>query len=835
MKKIIYIILIILLPFYIYGQPCTNNVKTDPANAVNNEFTGLTNTFNWMNSSWPVTSSYYNNAGMTTIGSPFYYSSGTCTFLWTNKTPIPGALDYYPDDGWELIKRGMGLYYSGTQNGDILVPYLILYNKFSTTLRVFAAVGEEHSDHNGMRISIEFANPLNNSNGLLSNHADVINALDVKTKVVRVQSAVPYINDKQVFAMADFPMGYDPCACIFNSDLKVSIDLVSVASINLWGRILGTSTTISDITSKNTGNVKNNNFLSSISTDYYHDDIKSGVIIYKDIQELIDHNKDLEILAGTPDVNPNMTVYMSMLKAGLELGSTLSEGNPELALGLEAGSVVMDFFTEQSNKKEGSDNNNMPTVIKGEMAFTGQITEDFPMAIYPLQVPGSLGTHNPLSSLPDKWDLKERDYPTYNEILGLFTLIKTPPVTNYTQPGVVHSETGPNNTFTNFIHEGRFSVKLNEDIKYKVNPVVKDKPSKRTILGRYVLKLKLKTDRSNIIFDCENADIAYEIGKPDDDSVIFMSPLLPVECLKNWQPVIHWTAVDHIHADFRFFGGDVFLNDNIAPNISDMETYIRLAVDYEFEQLDRDGNNIRTTQILTFATKGQNWWAGGNEDRNGSGAGCFGCTIPPHNIMPKNLTLNTQTFTTNDEIYASGDITIQGNLTLASGVNWKTIVAGRHIFVNSTSTIGNGITLRLGYPSCGAKPLEVTDPELVSFCNYQGGGAYKAYQFNGLVGPDIDKSKRTRKTKANFINSFKVYPNPFNTFTNIDYNIASMQKVMITITDIYGANITTLVDSLQDEGHYQLKFDASSLASGVYFCTIRYGNAIRTEKLIIVK
>jgi hypothetical protein len=79
------------------------------------------------------------------------------------------------------------------------------------------------------------------------------------------------------------------------------------------------------------------------------------------------------------------------------------------------------------------------------------------------------------------------------------------------------------------------------------------------------------------------------------------------------------------------------------------------------------------------------------------------------------------------------------------------------------------------------------------------------------------------------------YPNPFNPVTTIKYSLPQDVKVVIKIYDILGREVRTLVNQVQQTGYYDVKFDGSSLASGVYFYRIEAGDFIVSKKMVLVK
>ncbi len=79
------------------------------------------------------------------------------------------------------------------------------------------------------------------------------------------------------------------------------------------------------------------------------------------------------------------------------------------------------------------------------------------------------------------------------------------------------------------------------------------------------------------------------------------------------------------------------------------------------------------------------------------------------------------------------------------------------------------------------------------------------------------------------------FPNPFNPVTTIKYALPKDVKVVIKIYDILGREIRTLVNEIRKAGYYDVKFDMSSYASGVYFYRIEADNFVQSKKMVLVK
>ncbi len=82
---------------------------------------------------------------------------------------------------------------------------------------------------------------------------------------------------------------------------------------------------------------------------------------------------------------------------------------------------------------------------------------------------------------------------------------------------------------------------------------------------------------------------------------------------------------------------------------------------------------------------------------------------------------------------------------------------------------------------------------------------------------------------------FQNYPNPFNPTTNIKFNLPKEAKVKLTIYDAIGKEITTLVDGQMSAGSHVVTFNATNLASGVYFYRIEAGSFRMTNKMLLMK
>ncbi len=79
------------------------------------------------------------------------------------------------------------------------------------------------------------------------------------------------------------------------------------------------------------------------------------------------------------------------------------------------------------------------------------------------------------------------------------------------------------------------------------------------------------------------------------------------------------------------------------------------------------------------------------------------------------------------------------------------------------------------------------------------------------------------------------YPNPFNPVTTIEFQLPNASEVEVSIYDVTGKRIETLVNERLDGGVYKVAWNASSMPSGVYFARMTAGEFSATHKVMLVK
>jgi hypothetical protein len=79
------------------------------------------------------------------------------------------------------------------------------------------------------------------------------------------------------------------------------------------------------------------------------------------------------------------------------------------------------------------------------------------------------------------------------------------------------------------------------------------------------------------------------------------------------------------------------------------------------------------------------------------------------------------------------------------------------------------------------------------------------------------------------------YPNPFNPVTNIIFSVPKTGLVKLTVFDASGRETAVLFNGELSAGTYNYDFDASQLASGIYFYKLESNDYSQTKKMVLVK
>jgi len=151
--------------------------------------------------------------------------------------------------------------------------------------------------------------------------------------------------------------------------------------------------------------------------------------------------------------------------------------------------------------------------------------------------------------------------------------------------------------------------------------------------------------------------------------------------------------------------------------------------------------------------------------------------------------------------------------TTNGGDNWIVLVNDSLVECNSVYFTDNNTGYAVGINGCIYKTTN-------------GGGTVGITQ----IGSEIPKE----------FNLYNNYPNPFNPVTKIKYSLPNPSKggaiaVRLIIYDVLGREIETLVNESQKPGAYEVSWDGSRYASGVYFYRLYTDDFAETKKMVLIK
>ena len=118
-----------------------------------------------------------------------------------------------------------------------------------------------------------------------------------------------------------------------------------------------------------------------------------------------------------------------------------------------------------------------------------------------------------------------------------------------------------------------------------------------------------------------------------------------------------------------------------------------------------------------------------------------------------------------------------------------------------------------------------------------------AYDLKIVAGQSDYVERMTEEILANIPSVFSLsqnYPNPFNPITKMNYNLPMRSKVNISIYNVLGQEIKTLVNEVQEYGYHSISWNGKDnfgrdMASGVYFTRMVSKGFTQTKKMLLVK
>ncbi len=123
----------------------------------------------------------------------------------------------------------------------------------------------------------------------------------------------------------------------------------------------------------------------------------------------------------------------------------------------------------------------------------------------------------------------------------------------------------------------------------------------------------------------------------------------------------------------------------------------------------------------------------------------------------------------------------------------------------------------------------IADTKVIHLPNSFGGKFKVTFE---LKQTDIAENQKTTPINYELAQN---YPNPFNPSTNIQFTIAESGNVNLTIYDMLGREIETLINGHIDAGNHSISFNAKNLSSGIYIYRLKTNNKVISKKMTLLK
>jgi len=118
---------------------------------------------------------------------------------------------------------------------------------------------------------------------------------------------------------------------------------------------------------------------------------------------------------------------------------------------------------------------------------------------------------------------------------------------------------------------------------------------------------------------------------------------------------------------------------------------------------------------------------------------------------------------------------------------------------------------------------------------YRSNVMYYAYPKVGIPLEPAGVSSATKTTIPKNFNLHQNYPNPFNPTTNIRFDMDKSSRVNLSVYDVTGKLVATLVNGKMNAGSHTITWNAQDMASGVYFAKLNSDNFTAIKKMVLVQ
>ena len=806
--------------------------------------------------------------------SPFVAASSSTTFPYLrNLLKEDLNPDNLPADGWELIRQDFGFANynnTGTNNGpDNLtstdeqplsqiedcnglptnqmcgrpsfqqnIGYIVLYNKYSATLRVLGLVTTSLAG-NFVYVRLEIPRQFGrngtgyptNANGLFAFYDSPYRHPDQETRVSTVGVYAKKLN--QNFFFADFQLAYDPCICLFNSQMDFSFLVGTQSSLAGVGVNAGDSPQSLDLI---TG------MWDKDGANSYQYDAQSNMFGFQSADAMaLQLDKLIDAVDGMdPNKKSKWKQEIMFLKTTLKIGSSLAKkSKPGLSTAFDIVGYLVDYGSFLGESK--------PKIKPTTMAISGTVTTLAGSDLVPkkIKTPGSLGAGSVVQEFPTQ-EQSQTVSPIYNSAPGVVAILSQPKVKYYEKfeaPG--YGGIPPIHYWCASL--GRKDMGYLFDpgsFQYTINPILDVKNVE--LYGS--ISFVHEQDRTFVsapnYFNAER--VTVKIDNPNNTrggrrTSTRKSPVVSLSCLGNIPIMVK-------NEDFL----ECALSSDFAKSVTTVrEPVLHVSFFIELNSLNSKGENVVITQVFKLPLKVND--LADNTAWDQVFAPLLVQNKSPfnqNNGIPSVLNVNGMNFTMQnvyDNIYAHEEINLSGSFNNYQRTATEHIpvnfISGREINLEPGTSLNAGTTnqplgdivLQIGSPYTNNCPPILPTPHssLQNYC-FGSTSTYKAKTFHSRAAV-----ASTEPVLPPIVSNTKMgypIPNPTTGTCAIGFDLAESGSYEMYMSNALGLRVKDLQRSdFAKAGNYTVQFNTENLEAGVYFITLTANGFRQARKLVVVK
>jgi hypothetical protein len=187
-----------------------------------------------------------------------------------------------------------------------------------------------------------------------------------------------------------------------------------------------------------------------------------------------------------------------------------------------------------------------------------------------------------------------------------------------------------------------------------------------------------------------------------------------------------------------------------------------------------------------------------------------------------------------------GNINVAGGITLSTAANYEYDAAVAQVDTLMPATVKNltinnpaGFTLLFPVTINGVLALKAG--QLDNSIPFTLGPSGSISYLGGTLKNPVTAVKNQVGAVPDLFEVGQNYPNPFNPSTSISVALPNTADVSLRVYSLLGQQVAEVKYGVLSAGYHSVRFDASSLGSGVYFYSVRAGAAMQTKRMILMK